>query len=156
WLRVVAQGERFLHVPEVLGLYLMSPTGNENSNRGLSAAESEKARLVHWATEWGERPEPGGSFFFPLRASGANLAGAGAPAEPWAAEALARGTALLKRATSGPSGAVSAELASRVKALGGAAGVPQSAVSSEEPPRGASPAGNTSGAAPALVASSAP
>lgn len=65
WLRAVARGERFVHVPEVLGLYLHSPTSSEHANQALSLAESEKARILHWPEAWGERPAPGGSFFVP-------------------------------------------------------------------------------------------
>ena len=48
WLRVVGRGERFVHVPEVLGLYLRAQSSNEHANQALSVAESEKARIVHW------------------------------------------------------------------------------------------------------------
>lgn len=65
WLRVVARGERFVHVPEVLGLYLRSQSSNEHANQGLSLAESEKARIVHWPAAWGARPPAGGSYFVP-------------------------------------------------------------------------------------------
>ncbi|MBY0279690.1 glycosyltransferase, partial [Candidatus Binatia bacterium] len=62
WLRVVSRGESFIHVPEVLGVYLRSQGSNEHANLGLSAAESEKARVVHWPDAWGARPAPGGCY----------------------------------------------------------------------------------------------
>jgi len=65
WLRVVARGERFVHVPETLGLYLRSPSSNEHANQALSIAESEKARIVHWPDAWGERPPAAGNYFVP-------------------------------------------------------------------------------------------
>ncbi|MEW6273440.1 MAG: glycosyltransferase [Thermodesulfobacteriota bacterium] len=68
WLRAVARGERFLHVPEVLGLYLRSPSSNEHANQALSIAEAEKARVLHWPDQWGERPPAGGCHFVPAAA----------------------------------------------------------------------------------------
>jgi len=62
WLRAVARGETFVHVPEVLGVYLRSQASNEHANQGLSIAESEKARIVHWPDGWGTRPAPGGCY----------------------------------------------------------------------------------------------
>ena len=62
WLRVVSQGESFVHVPEVLGVYLRSQSSNEHANQGLSIAESEKARIVHWPDAWGRRPAPDGCY----------------------------------------------------------------------------------------------
>ena len=62
WLRVVSQGETFVHVPEVLGVYLRSQSSNEHANQGLSIAESEKARIVHWPHAWGSRPAPDGCY----------------------------------------------------------------------------------------------
>lgn len=65
WLRVVGRGERFVHVPEVLGLYLRSQSSNEHANQALSVAESEKARIVHWPEAWGTRPPAAGNYFVP-------------------------------------------------------------------------------------------
>jgi GT2 family glycosyltransferase/thioredoxin-like negative regulator of GroEL len=65
WLRAVARGERFVHVPEVLGLYLRSPSSNEHANQALSIAESEKARIMHWPEAWGIRPPAAGCYFVP-------------------------------------------------------------------------------------------
>lgn len=65
WLRLVAAGERFRHVPEVLSLYLQNPNGNEYGKPGLCDQESEMARLRHWRAEWGPRPRPGTCFLFP-------------------------------------------------------------------------------------------
>jgi len=69
WLRVVGRGERFVHVPEVLGLYLRNPGSNEHANQALSVAESEKARIVHWPDAWGTRPPAAGCYFVPTAAS---------------------------------------------------------------------------------------
>jgi glycosyltransferase involved in cell wall biosynthesis/Tfp pilus assembly protein PilF len=43
WLRL-AQNRKFLHVPEVLGLYLESPTSVEHANREIGAKEVQIAR----------------------------------------------------------------------------------------------------------------
>ena len=43
WLRL-AQNRKFLHVPEVLGLYLESPTSVEHANRDVGAKEVQLAR----------------------------------------------------------------------------------------------------------------
>lgn len=55
YLRAVRQGSRFLHVPEVLGLYLRSPRGIEHSNQARILDDSERARALHWPPEWGAR-----------------------------------------------------------------------------------------------------
>ena len=90
WLRVVARGERFVHVPEVLGLYLRSPGSNEHANQALSIAEAEKARIVHWPDAWGARPSVAGSFFVPAAAAApAAAARAAVPAPPAAPRARA-------------------------------------------------------------------
>jgi GT2 family glycosyltransferase/thioredoxin-like negative regulator of GroEL len=92
WLRVVGRGEQFVHVPEVLGVYLRSQSSNEHANQGLSVAESEKARIVHWPEAWGARPAPGGCYLtelpMPQRMS-LNAAAPSAPAPRVAAPALA-------------------------------------------------------------------
>ncbi len=64
WLRCVST-ERFLHLREVLGQYLISQGSIENSDKALSGRESERARRAHWQSAWGERPAPSGSFFVP-------------------------------------------------------------------------------------------
>lgn len=62
WLRLAAAGETFLHVPNVLGLYLAAPSSIEHRNPRLNWSESEEARLRHWREEWGPRPHPHGFF----------------------------------------------------------------------------------------------
>jgi len=57
WLRL-AQKEKFLHIPEVLGLYYLSAHSNEHKNMSLNFQESEKARDKYWPKEWGKRPTP--------------------------------------------------------------------------------------------------
>ncbi len=66
WLRLAAGGERFLHIPECLGLYLQSPSGVEHANQRLSWEESNRARITHWPPTWGTRPEPAGNYLFPV------------------------------------------------------------------------------------------
>ena len=66
YLRFAAAGAQFRHVPEVLGLYLLAPGGNEYSNLELSRVESDQARERHWPLSWGERPEPGGHYVVPV------------------------------------------------------------------------------------------
>ena len=63
WLRAAAAGHQFVHVPELLGLYLQNMKGNEYSNQKLCFEESERARQRHWRDAWGLRPEPRSSFF---------------------------------------------------------------------------------------------
>lgn len=65
WLRIGTAGVRFIHVPEVLGLYLASPTGMELSNQELSHTEAERARRQHWPRRWGSLPPSSISFLFP-------------------------------------------------------------------------------------------
>jgi len=62
WLRIMKH-EKFLRIPEVLGLYLNNPGGVENTNQAVSLRESEEVREKHWPKEWGPRPEPGCQFF---------------------------------------------------------------------------------------------
>ena len=62
WLRI-CRNETFIHVPEILGLYLLSPSGVEHGNQSLSYRESELARNRHWLTDWGIRPPPKENFF---------------------------------------------------------------------------------------------
>ncbi len=61
WLRL-AKHEKFLRIPEILGLYLHNPGGVEHQNHALSHNESEEARQKHWPSEWGARPAPGFQF----------------------------------------------------------------------------------------------
>ncbi|QSA95593.1 glycosyltransferase [Methylococcus sp. EFPC2] len=65
WLRIAAAGVCFVHVPEVLGLYLASPVGVELSNKTLSNTEAEHARQQHWPRRWGALPRSSPSFLFP-------------------------------------------------------------------------------------------
>ena len=65
WLRIGAAGARFVHVPEVLGLYLASPFGMELSNQGLSHSEADRAKQQHWPRRWGTLPPSSTSFLFP-------------------------------------------------------------------------------------------
>lgn len=74
WLRLAAAGERFRHVSDVLGLYLLSPNGFEHSHRGEVDTESDRARKLHWRSDWGALPKTGRSFLVPA-----------APAKPAAA-----------------------------------------------------------------------
>ena len=65
WLRIGAAGTHFAHVPEVLGLYLASPSGMELSNQGLSHGEADSAKQQHWPRRWGPLPPSSASFLFP-------------------------------------------------------------------------------------------
>ena len=62
WLRI-CRNETFVHLPEVLGLYLLSASGVEHGNQSLSYRESELARDRYWPRDWGKRPSPKGNFF---------------------------------------------------------------------------------------------
>jgi GT2 family glycosyltransferase/tetratricopeptide (TPR) repeat protein len=62
WLRI-CRNETFIHLPEILGLYLLSSSGVEHRNQSLSYRESELARNRHWLTDWGIRPSPKENFF---------------------------------------------------------------------------------------------
>jgi glycosyltransferase involved in cell wall biosynthesis len=68
WLRLGVR-ERFIHIPELLGLYLAAPNSVEHRNLALSMRESEAARLRYWDDAWGTRPRPHGFFlrFHPAR-----------------------------------------------------------------------------------------
>ena len=68
WLRL-AVTEQFLHVPEVLGLYLLAPGGLEHGQPDIAHRESEEARQRHWPPAWGPRPPVSGNFLVPLTAS---------------------------------------------------------------------------------------
>ena len=65
WLRLASRGERFVHLRQVLGLYLDSPLGIEHSNSALSWRESDQARQRYWPAAWGRIPAAGGSYFVP-------------------------------------------------------------------------------------------
>lgn len=65
WLRLAAT-ESFHHIPEVLGLYLVSPGGMEQRNLNRCVEESELARMRHWSESDGSRPVAGGGFLVPL------------------------------------------------------------------------------------------
>ena len=69
WLRLTAGQERFQHIPDTLGLYLLSPQGNEQRNQALSIQESECARIRYWPAGWGVRPQPEGQYFTPCNNS---------------------------------------------------------------------------------------
>jgi O-antigen biosynthesis protein len=55
WLRISTE-TTFLHIPEVLGLFLQSPQSISNSDTGRSLRECEIARDRHWPAAWGPRP----------------------------------------------------------------------------------------------------
>ena len=55
WLRISAE-TKFLHIPEVLGLFLQSPQSISNSDTERNLRESEAARDRHWPAAWGPRP----------------------------------------------------------------------------------------------------
>jgi glycosyltransferase involved in cell wall biosynthesis len=61
WLRI-GRGERFVHVPEILGIYYANPNSVEHRNAAINWRESELARERHWQPEWGRRPHPHGFF----------------------------------------------------------------------------------------------
>jgi glycosyltransferase involved in cell wall biosynthesis len=54
WLRLSAE-VRFLHLPEVLGLFLKSPDSLMHRNAERAAREAELARDRYWPREWGRR-----------------------------------------------------------------------------------------------------
>jgi GT2 family glycosyltransferase len=62
WLRLAAAGERFLHVPATVGLYLQCRQGMELGNPQLSALESFLARTRNWPSAWGTLPEVRGNY----------------------------------------------------------------------------------------------
>ncbi len=55
WLRI-APSERFLHIPEVLGLHWYAESSLGHQNRDLTREESDRARARHWPATWGPRP----------------------------------------------------------------------------------------------------
>lgn len=64
WLRM-ATHETFLHISEVLGLYLSSSGSIEHAHSGVGVQESEVARQRHWPLEWGRRPQPREGYLVP-------------------------------------------------------------------------------------------
>lgn len=64
WLRLAAH-EKFLHIPEILGLYLNSRGSIEHAFAGVGVQESEQARKQHWPMAWGQRPALGSSYLVP-------------------------------------------------------------------------------------------
>ncbi|MSU21220.1 MAG: glycosyltransferase [Pedosphaera sp.] len=61
WLRISSRTQ-FLHLTEVLGLYLEAPRSVAHQNSDKCSHESERARERHWPTERGPRPRPQGCF----------------------------------------------------------------------------------------------
>lgn len=61
WLRISAE-IGFLHLPQVLGLYLISPGGLEHRDAARSIQEAERARALHWNPAEGPRPPAGGNY----------------------------------------------------------------------------------------------
>ena len=74
WLRLAVQ-EKFLHLPEVLGLYLSSAGSIEHAFAGLGVQESELARQRHWPRAWGQRPATGTGYLAPVATAPAPPAG---------------------------------------------------------------------------------
>ncbi len=72
WLRL-APRETFVHLPEVLGLYLLAPDSVEHANGELAARETEQVRRRNWPAAWGELPAAGGSFLEPAREAQARI-----------------------------------------------------------------------------------
>lgn len=64
WLRLASSGVNFAHIPEVLGIYLASPSGMELSDKDLSHTESEAARKQHWQQKLGPIKRYPQTFFF--------------------------------------------------------------------------------------------
>ncbi|HUP59013.1 MAG TPA: glycosyltransferase [Thermoanaerobaculia bacterium] len=64
WLRMVRR-ERFVHVPEPVGVYLAASSSIEHKHPELAWRESELARERWWPAEWGRRPRPHGFFLRP-------------------------------------------------------------------------------------------
>lgn len=72
WLRLATQ-ETFLHIPELLGLYLLSQGSVEHAQAAAGVRESELARERNWPAAWGQRPPPGGNYL--VAADQAGVAG---------------------------------------------------------------------------------
>jgi glycosyltransferase involved in cell wall biosynthesis len=60
WLRL-SDKTGFLHIPQILGLYLVSAGSIEHRDAGRSVQEAEQARERYWEPEEGPRPPAGGS-----------------------------------------------------------------------------------------------
>lgn len=56
WLRLAHRGERFLHLPEPLGLYYDNPHRIEHSDQALNEAEAELVRARYWPAGRPRRP----------------------------------------------------------------------------------------------------
>lgn len=69
WLRL-APHEKFVHIPDVLGLYLSSDDSIEHAFSGVGVQESERSRIKHWPVEWGERPELSQGYLTPVEVGG--------------------------------------------------------------------------------------
>ncbi|GBD88055.1 hyaluronan synthase [bacterium BMS3Abin03] len=67
WLRIVSK-EKFKHINQLLGLYLLSMDSIENSDRKTSQKESEIARERYWKGKR-KRPLPAGAYFIPYKES---------------------------------------------------------------------------------------
>jgi tetratricopeptide (TPR) repeat protein len=62
WLRLVAAGELFLHLPRIVGTV---PSGSPDSpTMVLAAAESHLARVRNWPESWGPLPPQRGNYRF--------------------------------------------------------------------------------------------
>ena len=86
WLRLVRQ-ETFLHIPEVLGLYLASPDSVEHRHAGEGVRETVAARQRNWPAEWGEMPPPRAGYLVALdgelpREAATDASGPEVPAAP--------------------------------------------------------------------------
>ncbi len=64
WLRVAVH-EKFVHLSEVLGLYLSSADSIEHAQAEVGALESEQARKRNWPTAWGQMPAPTAGYLEP-------------------------------------------------------------------------------------------
>ena len=62
WLRICRKVQ-FVHIPEVLGLYLTHAASIEHATPEISHREAAQARRRHWPAEWGDLPRSGGGFF---------------------------------------------------------------------------------------------
>lgn len=61
WLRICRK-VKFVHIPEVLGLYLTHEGSIEHATPEVSHREAAQARRRHWPAEWGALPRTGGGF----------------------------------------------------------------------------------------------
>ncbi|HFD79972.1 MAG TPA: glycosyltransferase, partial [Gammaproteobacteria bacterium] len=65
WLRL-APHEKFLHVPEDLGLYLCSADSVQHKYAEEAARETLLARQRNWPASWGAMPTPGRNYLVPV------------------------------------------------------------------------------------------